>query len=81
MLVVADVNITQGEVNFLREVEFVERVVCVPQDLYRSMPDEQIVEYVLENEDIVVTRDKATTLESSRSRTILQSSSSGIIAG
>ena len=44
MLVVADVNISQDEVEFLRGIETVERVVYVAQDLRRSMPDEEIVE-------------------------------------
>ena len=47
MLVVADVNISQQEVEFLREIEIIERVVYVPVDLRRSMPDEEIVEYAL----------------------------------
>ena len=58
MLVVADVNISQGEVDFLRELDVVERVVYVAQDLRRSMPDSEIVEYALENEALIVTRDK-----------------------
>ena len=58
MLVVADVNISQLEVEFLREIEGVERVVYVPYDLRRSMPDEEIVEYALANDALVVTRDK-----------------------
>ena len=58
MLVVADVNISQLEVEFLREIEGVERVVYVPYDLRRSMPDEKIVEYALANDALVVTRDK-----------------------
>ena len=58
MLVVADVNISQDEVDFLRGIEAVERVVYVAQDLRRSMPDEEIVEYALENDALIVTRDK-----------------------
>ncbi len=48
MLVVADVNISQDEVAFLRGIETVERVVYIAQDLRRSMPDSEIVEYALE---------------------------------
>ena len=58
MLVVADVNISQDEVEFLRGIDTVERVVYVAQDLRRSMPDEEIVEYALENDALIVTRDK-----------------------
>ena len=58
MLVVADVNISQDEVEFLRGIETVERVVYVAQDLRRSMPDEEIVEYALEHDALIVTRDK-----------------------
>ena len=58
MLVVADVNISQDEVDFLREIEAVERVVYVAHDLRRSMPDSEIVEYALENDALIVTRDK-----------------------
>ena len=58
MLVVADVNISQDEVDFLREIEAVERVVYIAQDLRRSMPDSEIVEYALENNALIVTRDK-----------------------
>lgn len=58
MIVVADVNISQVEVEFLKEIEGVERVVYVPIDLRRSMPDDEIVEYALEHDALVVTRDK-----------------------
>ena len=58
MLVVADVNISQDEVDFLREIEAVERVVYVAKDLRRSMLDSEIVEYALENDALIVTRDK-----------------------
>ena len=58
MLVVADVNISQAEVEFLKEVQGVERVVYVPVDLHRSMPDDEIVEYALKHDALVVTRDK-----------------------
>lgn len=58
MLVVADVNIPQVEVEFLKGTEGVERVVYVPVDLRRSMPDDEIVEYALEHDALVVTRDK-----------------------
>ena len=47
-----------GEVDFLRELDVVERVVYVAQDLRRSMPDSEIVEYALENDALIVTRDK-----------------------
>ena len=62
MLVVADVNISQDEVEFLRGIETVELVVYVAQDLPRSIPDEEMVEYALENNALIVTRDKAFNL-------------------
>ena len=58
MLVVADVNIPQVEVEFLKGTEGVERVVYVPVDLRRSMPDDEIVEYAPEHDALAVTRDK-----------------------
>ena len=58
MLIVADVNISQDEVEFLRGFETVEFVVYVAQDLRRSIPDEEIVEYALERDALIVTRDK-----------------------
>ena len=58
MLVVAHVNISQDEVDFLREIEAIERVVYVARDLRRSMPDSEIVEYALGNDALIVTRDK-----------------------
>ena len=58
MLVVADVNISQDEVDILRDIEAVERVVYVAKDVRRSMPDSEIVEDALENEALIVTRDK-----------------------
>lgn len=41
MLVVADVNISQEEVDILREIEAVERVAYVPTELGRSTPYEE----------------------------------------
>ena len=58
MLVVADVNILQQEVDFLKEIEAVERVVYVAHDLNKSMPDEEIVQYAREHDALIVTRDK-----------------------
>lgn len=58
MLVVTDMNISQDEVEFLREIESVERVVYVACDLRRGMPDSEIVDYALENDALIVTRDK-----------------------
>ena len=58
MLVVAELNISQQEVAFLRGIEAVERVVCVMHDLQKSMPDEEIVEYAREHDALIVTRDR-----------------------
>ena len=58
MIVVADVNISPKEVNFLRTFDAVSHVVHVPVDLRRSMPDEEIVKYALEHKALIVTRDK-----------------------
>jgi hypothetical protein len=58
MLVVADVNISRQEVDFLKEIEAVERVVYVRHDLNKRMPDEEIVQYALEHNALIVTRDK-----------------------
>lgn len=82
MLVVADVNISQDEVDFLRGIEAVERVVYVAQDLRRSMPDSEIVEYTLETmrSSLHATRGSITTRRSG-SRTILRCSSSGTRTG
>ena len=55
MLVVADVNISQQEVDFLKEIE---GVVYVAHDLNKSMPDEEIIEYALEHDALIITRDK-----------------------
>ena len=59
MLVVADVNISQDEVEFPeRRLRQWSVSYYVAQDLRRSMPDSEIVEYALENDALIVTRDK-----------------------
>ena len=58
MLVVADVNISQDDVEFLRDIDAVSDVIYVPHDLRKSMPDEEILQLELVKGALIVTRDK-----------------------